>query len=77
VNHYLVVFDRAKGKIIRHQSYRNRDEALGARFEEERKHRRDSEIEVVVLGAASWDALRHTHGRYFKRFDQLAASGRD
>jgi hypothetical protein len=72
MNHYLVVFDRSKGQILHHQRYQDRDDALRARFSEERRHPDESDIEVVVLGASSWDSLRKTHGRYFKNFDQLA-----
>lgn len=76
MNHYLVVFDRSKGEILHRQRYLDRDEALKARFSEERKRNNEPDVEVVVFGAASWDALRRTHGRYFKDFDQLAADTR-
>jgi len=75
VNHYLVVFDRSAGKVLQREKFSDRIEALEARFAVERERRGDPDIEVVVLGARSWDALKRTHGRYFKRFDQLAASG--
>jgi hypothetical protein len=71
MNHYLVVFARSKGEVLRHQEYRNRGDALEARFAEERNHRDDPDIEIVVLGASSWDALMRTHARYVKRLDQL------
>jgi hypothetical protein len=76
MNHYLVVFDRSKGEVLRLQRYSDRDDALRARFTEEREHRGDPDIEVVVLGARSGESLRRTHGRYFKDFEQLAASAR-
>jgi hypothetical protein len=72
MNHYLLVFDRAKGEVIHRQRYNVRGDALEARFAEERRHRNDPDIEVVVLGASSWEALVRTHARYFKGFDQLA-----
>ncbi len=71
MNHYLVVFDRSSGKVLRRQRFNVRGDALEARFAEERRHRDDGNIEVVVLGASSWDALVRTHARYFKGFDQL------
>jgi len=74
MNHYLVVFERSKGTILRRQRYSDRNEALNARFAAEREHRGDPDIEVVVLGARSWEALKRTHGRYFKGFGQLASS---
>jgi hypothetical protein len=74
MNHYLVVFDRSKGAIIHHELYHNRSKALEARFAAEREHSAEVDIEVVVLGASSWEDVKRTHGRYFKGFDQLAAS---
>jgi hypothetical protein len=76
VNHYLVVFDRSSGEVLRRQRFGDPGEALRARFAEERKRRGEADIEIVVLGAESWDSLRRTHGRYFKDFDELAAEAR-
>lgn len=74
MNHYLVVFDRSRGEVLRRQRYSDPNDALTARFAEERKHGGASNIEVVVLGATSWESVRRTHRRYFKDFDQLAAA---
>jgi hypothetical protein len=74
VNHYLVVFDRSQGKVRRHKQYADRNAAIEARFKAEREHAGNPDIEVVVLGARSWDDVKRTHSRYFKRLDQLAAS---
>ena len=73
MNHYLMVFDRSKGEILRLHRYSDRNDALHARFAEERRYGDESDIEVVVLGAISGESLQRTHGRYFKNFDQLAA----
>jgi hypothetical protein len=71
-HHYLVVYDRRRGKIIRHGSYDDSGRALAARFSAEREYRGQPEIEVVVLSAESWEALAHTHARYFKGAQELA-----
>jgi hypothetical protein len=71
-HHYLVVYDRRKGKILRHASYLDSSRALSARFDAEREFRGQSDIEVVVLSAESWESLTHTHARYFKAPYQLA-----
>ena len=43
-----------------------------ARFELELKlNREKSQHEVVILEAPSEEALRHTHGRYFKDLPEL------
>ncbi len=77
MNHYLMVFDRSKGEILRLHRYNDRNAALRARFAEEQGHRGEPDIEVVVLGAVSGASLRRTHGRYFKNFDELAAGAVD
>lgn len=74
MNHYLVVFDRSKSEVLQRRRFSDANKALEARFEAEREYRDDPDIEVVVLSARSVDALRHTHGRYFKGFGQLASS---
>ncbi len=63
MNHYLVVFDRSSGEVLRSQRFTDPGKALEARFAEERKHRGEASIEVVVLGADSWDALRRRSER--------------
>lgn len=72
MRHYLVVYNRRAGKIIRHRRYLKPDQALTARFEAEREHRDNPDIEVVVLSAESWIAVQQTHSRYFKSEQQLA-----
>jgi hypothetical protein len=74
VKHYLVVFDRSKGEVVRRKVFHDRNAALAARFAAEREHSGEPEIEVVVLGARSWADVQRTHGRYFKGLGQLAAS---
>jgi hypothetical protein len=74
MRHYLVIYNRRAGKIIRHRRYLKPDQALTARFEAEREHHDDPDIEVVVLSAASWAAVQRTHSRYFKNERELAES---
>lgn len=75
MNHYLIVFDRSRSVILRNEAFSTRQAALQARFEAERELGRDSDIEVVVLGADSPEALRRTHSRYFRGLRQLFDSG--
>jgi hypothetical protein len=69
---YLLIYDRRAGNIVRHRQYDDGQVALDARFEAEREFRGQPDIEVVVLGADSWDALKRTHGRYFYTVGELA-----
>jgi hypothetical protein len=72
VQHYLVIYDRRAGKIIRHRHFYAPTPALAARFAAEREFRDEPDVEIVVLGAESWDALRLTHSRYFQDVRGLA-----
>lgn len=74
MKHYLVVYDRVEGTIIKHKGFRDASRALRARFDAERDYRGQGDVEVVVLGAESWDSLPQTHARYFKGVQELAAS---
>jgi hypothetical protein len=66
VKQFLLVFDRSKGEVLDCVAYRDRSTALRKRFEAERLHSASPDVEVVVLGADSKDALMRTHARYFK-----------
>lgn len=64
--HFLLVFDRHEGRLLSQQEFETRSAAMAGRFEAERLHKGNPEIEVVVLGAQSAAALKRTHGRYFQ-----------
>ena len=42
------------------------EDALNDRWDAELRHREEKNVEIVVLAADSEDALRSTHGRYFR-----------
>jgi hypothetical protein len=71
MNHYLIVFDRARSIVVRCEPFNSSDAALNARFDAERDYGRSDDIEVVVLSASSPEALTRTHSRYFKGLGQL------
>jgi hypothetical protein len=73
MHYYLMVFDRAAGRLVDEvKEFDESAEALGARFEREQLERGNSTIEVVVLGATDRDALVKTHSRYFGKSGELA-----
>ncbi len=72
VAHFLIVFDRAHGQLLREQPFGDQRRALEERFAAEKQHRGNPDIEVVVLTADSKDALRRTHARYFQSMSELA-----
>lgn len=71
MTHFLIVFDRATGRLLLEQPMAQREDALRARFAAEREHRHDENVEVVVLTAGSADDLRRTHARYFSSVREL------
>ena len=74
MHHYLVIYNRRAGEIVRRQQFEAPNTALAARFEAEREFREQPDIEIVALAANSWDALRRTHSRYFEGVQELAES---
>jgi hypothetical protein len=77
VQHYLLIYDRREGRIVRRRRFDDPDVALTARFAAEREFREASDVEIVVLGAESLAALRQTHARYFKGVQELAGDALD
>lgn len=73
MNHFLLVFDRARGCLLSQTTYEDHRVALMARFEAERLHDDNPDVEVVVLAAESVEDLHRTHGRYFFTISELAA----
>ena len=51
----------------------DRAEANRQRVSLERRHINDPDVEVVVLGGDSLEALALTHGRYFKTTKEILA----
>ena len=48
-------------------------EAIRERFAQERLHRKNPDIEVVVLGSSSREELLKTHSRYFRSAEEILA----
>jgi hypothetical protein len=63
-SYFLLVFDREQRKLIRIEEFADSEAAIRARFECE-VGKASEDVEIVVLGAASREALENTHSRYF------------
>jgi hypothetical protein len=73
MRHFVVVYDRRFGlRDIQRFTDEEHDQAVKTWFALEDEHRDESDLEVVLLSAASEDVIRHTHGRYFKTLAELA-----
>ena len=74
---FLVEYDRARGSVARITAYDDSQRQLAehARLKLELKlYQQGIEREVVLLEAASEEALRRTHRRYFEELVDLARS---
>jgi hypothetical protein len=74
---FLIEYDRQRGQIVTFRIFENaeKDQAEDTRIALELDlHRRGTKHEVVVLEAASEEAVRRTHRRYFESLDSLASS---
>jgi hypothetical protein len=72
VAHFLLIYDRDAGQLVRQEVYETSVAAMQARFAAETEFAGKSEIEIVALVAESEEAARVTHGRYFLGLTELA-----
>lgn len=77
INHFLVVYDISNGLAHVEAFGRDYDAALIAYADAEELHRRNDDVEVVLLGSDSIETLERTHSSYFelaeKHVDRLVA----
>ena len=74
---FLIDYDRRRGQIVRMFTYDDsrRREAEDARLALDLELRQSGvEREIVLLEAASEEALRKTHSRYFENWMTIARS---
>ncbi len=74
---FLIEYDRARGEIVTFKAFdeSERQSAEDARLELEfQLNRLGTEREVVILEAATEEALRRTHRRYFENLSELVNS---
>jgi hypothetical protein len=74
---FLIEYDRERGRIVRIEPFKDSDRkrAYESRLQLELDlHLKGIENEVVLLEAATEQALWRTHGRYFKDLTELATA---
>lgn len=72
MKHYLLVYDRRLGSLLREEVFLDGGKALDRRFQLEPAYKDDADVEIVVLSASSREALLATHARYFRTLGELA-----
>jgi hypothetical protein len=74
---FLIEYDRPKGHIVTMVAFQDFDRSKAEKSRLQREldlHRRELDHEVVLLEAASEEALRRTHRRYFEDLSQIVKS---
>ena len=71
--HFLLIYDRAAGRLVRNEEYTDAAAAFAGRVLAESEFANQPAIEIVALTAESEEELRTTHGRYFLDLSELAA----
>jgi hypothetical protein len=74
---FLIEYDRSRGRMVTFKTFEDleREKAEDARLEMELElNRLGVEREVVILEAASEEAVRRTHRRYFETLAELMES---
>jgi hypothetical protein len=69
--HFLLIYDRVSGKLLRREQFATDAEALAARFAAEAEYGVQPDIEILAVSAASEAALMRSHGRYFLTSQEL------
>jgi hypothetical protein len=69
--HFLLIYDRGTGTLLRRAQFESDSEALDARFAAEVEYGQQPGIEILAISAASEEALRKSHGRYFLTSEEL------
>ncbi len=66
IQHFLLVFDHEKGKLIDEQHFGSQaDAALAAYSDLERQCQDNRMIEIVLIGSDSIETVRLTHANYY------------
>jgi len=72
---YLIKYRRSTRELLQCENLgSDRALAMNRRLNEERAHKDNPDIEIVLLTASSHEALIQTHARYFKSVPELAAA---
>lgn len=66
IQHFLLVFDHEKGRLVELQEFGHDSKAAVAAYAATEEKLRDrGHMEIVLLGSDSLDTIRLTHANYF------------
>lgn len=66
IKHFLLVFDHHKGRLVELKEFgAEADLAVKEYSDLERKHQKDTHIDIVLIGSDSLETVKLTHANYF------------
>ncbi len=72
MENFLVIYNRRTGKSsVQEFPAGSGRQAVRERFAQERLHRGDPDVEIVVLSSSSREELMQTHSRYFRSAEEI------
>jgi hypothetical protein len=74
VKYFLIVYSRSSSKTLSLRAFDGYREAAAERLKSELEHRKNLDIEVVVLQGEQEEDLRRTHARYFATGQEMVDS---
>jgi hypothetical protein len=70
---FVIVYRRSAQEIVELEQFQDDATAFDFLVDRQRKYGVGPDLEIVLLGAESEEALRRTHARYFSDVGELAA----
>lgn len=68
LRHFLLVFDRRKGRLVQDPvEFDDPVRAVAAYAKTERAYEGQKEMDIVLIGSDSLETVKRTHGNYFSR----------
>jgi hypothetical protein len=72
--HFLLVYDLQLQRLVSKDEFTDATKAAAEYARLEEKHRGNSDLEIVLVGADSLESLKTTHGHYFDAVKLSSAS---
>lgn len=66
IQHFILVFDRHKGRLVEQLNFGQRAKAAVEKYEElEERYRDQTYMDIVLVGSDSIETVKVTHANYF------------
>lgn len=65
MQHYLLLFDHVEGRLLACEQFDDAETATVRYSELEDEHADNHRLEIVLIGADSFETVKRTHANYF------------